>query len=127
MICARVSSRAMDGAGGAVLLLCPRFNFQKLFLGDFAGAAEKGFCSPFSIFLPQPTGRVAHGGSWHIPATSADGLTTSGDIRFSRLKIAAKEVETVHLVSKKSLYDHKKREWFACLLLTDGEETQEYS
>lgn len=56
----------------------------------FCWRSRKGFCSPFSIFLIQPTGSIAHETrGWHISTRSTDGLTTFEDIQFGRLKVAA--------------------------------------
>lgn len=91
MIGGEASCRPMDGAGGAVPLLCPRFNLEKLILEIFAGAAEKGLCSPFSIFHMQPAGRISresHGRS--VSVRSTDGLVHFEDVQFSGLRVFGK-------------------------------------
>lgn len=68
--------RAMGGAGGAVLLLCPR-----LILVIFAGAAEKASVLRSPCFIPGPVEE------WNVSTT--DGLVLFEDVEFSSLKAAA--------------------------------------
>lgn len=44
--------------------LCPPIQVAKAHFGDFAGTAEKGLCSPFSIFHIRPIGKHRLRVSW---------------------------------------------------------------
>lgn len=90
MVGGRVSCEAMDGAGGAVPLLCPRFNFEKLILAIALAQQKRLLFSGFPYFIHSPL-EVSHTRrmAGMFLRGSTDGRITSEDIQSSRLKVAA--------------------------------------